>query len=1690
MCIFPFAPPPCNSVPGLSAGDVLSRLGRAFTVLGVALALLASAATAAPLGNYQSHVVAASPARIEITDMLGNRLRLRAYGDDMIRVQAVGPSAAFSPDDRYLMVENHNLGGALSVLSDTASSLLIANGNIRLTVFKSPLRLAYADAAGIPLLADATGIDLDPVTVRYVFTPDSAEDFIGYGQKRLSLQDTFQLAGRTERRNYGEDGYPGRGAQGVLIVPFYMSSKGYGFYAHTTYTHEGRFNNAGDYSFRVELKNFSPPEADYFFIYGPEPAAILDHYTRLTGRPRMPRKAIFGIHLSDNEPSQPTINQSWWQTKVQSHHDAGFPLDHLVYDNDWRAASPLVGGVIGQWGGSQFAFELTRYPDPASFRTWYDAKGLMLTLDLNLNNCNDSAGWQSSYNIPPYNVSSPPAVSDTSDPDYSNPATRAWLWKLFWDKAFNPALGYPGDAIWLDESDGIYRADGQLLANGRPWHEMKNYYFFLTAQAAVAEGWDNAEGGVTPGIGEAKRPWVWIRGGSPGMQRYATHWTGDIDFTEPFYHGSIVGMQASGLAGFPFYNHDAGGFGTNSSSSDPLAKIPGPNDVYYAEWGMGLGSFSPIWRPHGYNNPRWPLHRNAASQDAFRLYGTMRYEMMPYIYTLAHQANESGLPMARPMALVYPDSPAAWLPAQELQYHWGDAFLVVPPLNLDGLTEIRTAWMPPAAKWYDYWTDFPVINSPAGGLHTFNTTPGRLPLFVKAGSIIPRQDFAVTTKALSDAKLTLDVYAGASSTYELIEDDGVTERFRTRGEERRTAFTYTEAATTPAPATGTLQIAAATGTYVGASANRSYVVRLRGLTAAPLQVTVDGNPVTVVPVPLPAGDTTAAAWDATARHALVRLSSRAATAAATVAFTFPDTPAAPAALTATTVSSSQIQLAWTDNSANETGFTLFRKTGPAGIYAPLATVAAGVTAYADTGLADETQYFYRVAATNADGNSAYAPEASATTLPVPPLAPSGLATTTLALDTIRLGWTDNSYNETGFRIERSLSSGTGFVVIANVGTGVTTFDDTGRPANSAYFYRIAATNTAGTSSYSAVVSGTTVPPSPPAVPTGLTATVGIGTQINLTWIDASANELGFKLQRKTGSGGTYAQIAALPAGTTSYSDIGLAGNTTYFYRIASTNLGGDSAFSNQASATTPTIGRVTMTGGDGFEATSFNAIGKWSNAQAPSAANDYLTNGNTLRTPHNSNGSHSFAGNSLTLNSNGSLLLKGLSNTSITVSALKLDGGRLRNGTADAIQTVFGNIQVTANSILDPNSSGRVIVIAAPLFGSGNLTLDGSEGNGGIVRLTADSPAYTGNWSIPAVTNRQSSLQVGAGGTAGTLGTGSVSNNVSLTFNRSDAFTVANPISGTGTVTITGGGTLTLLGTHSYTGATSLTGANLLVNGTLGNTALTVNFGSLLGGTGTLGGAVSIFGDFAPGANGIGTLTVNNAINLGGGSTFELNTASTPTHDRLVASGALTVSGPLLVVNTGPALVAGNTFALFNKVPGGNFATVTLPALSPGLLWQNDLAVDGTLRVVAAPVPPYVQWATDQRLTLGGNDAVNVDPEADGRVNLLEYVLGGSALDADPAFSPVLTISGSDAVFTFTRADRSEADTTLAVEYSDSLATGATWTAVTVGATSRTADFVAVNITENGSAADTVVVTIPRGDSPALFVRLRATRAP
>lgn len=189
----------------------------------------------------------------------------------------------------------------------------------------------------------------------------------------------------------------------------------------------------------------------------------------------------------------------------------------------------------------------------------------------------------------------------------------------------------------------------------------------------------------------------------------------------------------------------------------------------------------------------------------------------------------------------------------------------------------------------------------------------------------------------------------------------------------------------------------------------------------------------------------------------------------------PSPPTAPSGLAASAVSSSQINLSWTDNSSNEDGFRIERATG-GGAFSEIATVGAGVTSYANTGLAASTAYSYRVRAYNAGGNSAYSNTASATTQSggggSPPAAPSGLSATAVSSNQVNLAWTDNASTETGFSIERS-TDGVNFAQIATTGANTTSYPDTGLSAATTYHYRIRAFNGSGNSGYSNSASATT-----------------------------------------------------------------------------------------------------------------------------------------------------------------------------------------------------------------------------------------------------------------------------------------------------------------------------------------------------------------------------------------------------------------------------------------------------------------------------------------------------------------------------------------------------------------------------------------------------------------------------------------
>ncbi len=278
-------------------------------------------------------------------------------------------------------------------------------------------------------------------------------------------------------------------------------------------------------------------------------------------------------------------------------------------------------------------------------------------------------------------------------------------------------------------------------------------------------------------------------------------------------------------------------------------------------------------------------------------------------------------------------------------------------------------------------------------------------------------------------------------------------------------------------------------------------------------------------------------------------------------------PAAPAGLTATPFSATQINLAWSDV-AGETGFKVLRSTDNVTFAQIGVTLAANTLSYSDTGVSGTTLYSYQIVAVNGAGDSL--PSNTASSQPLqPPAAPTNLVANALTPSQINLSWTDVA-GETGYKIERSLNAASGFAPLGTAGANATSYSDTTVSASTQYYYRIRATNAAGDSPYSNT-SGAATPTGPtvPTVPGNLTATAASSSQINLSWIDTSSNETGFKIERSLDGTTAWALMGTVAANVNTYSDSNaLAPATKYYYRVRATNLAGDSANSNVANATT------------------------------------------------------------------------------------------------------------------------------------------------------------------------------------------------------------------------------------------------------------------------------------------------------------------------------------------------------------------------------------------------------------------------------------------------------------------------------------------------------------------------------------------
>ena len=270
-------------------------------------------------------------------------------------------------------------------------------------------------------------------------------------------------------------------------------------------------------------------------------------------------------------------------------------------------------------------------------------------------------------------------------------------------------------------------------------------------------------------------------------------------------------------------------------------------------------------------------------------------------------------------------------------------------------------------------------------------------------------------------------------------------------------------------------------------------------------------------------------------------------------------PAAPSSLTGWASSSTEVTLNWIDNSSNETSFRVERQVN--GVFQEVLTTASNVVSARVSGLAAGTSYVFRVRAANASGYSGYSNTATVTTpaAATVPAAPAKLAAKGISADTIQLTWTDNSINETSFRIEKLVNGS--YQEVYAVGANVTTAQIGGLNPGTSYSFRVRAANTAGYSSYSnAATASTLLGTPPPTAPQITSATALGGGVVQVNWRDNSSTEVQFVVEKSV-SGGAFQTAATVAANSTTTRISGLTKGVKYSFRVKAVDAIGQSSYS-------------------------------------------------------------------------------------------------------------------------------------------------------------------------------------------------------------------------------------------------------------------------------------------------------------------------------------------------------------------------------------------------------------------------------------------------------------------------------------------------------------------------------------------------
>jgi alpha-glucosidase (family GH31 glycosyl hydrolase) len=321
------------------------------------------------------------------------------------------------------------------------------------------------------------------------------------------------------------------------------------------------------------------------------------------------------------------------------------------------------------------------------------------------------------------------------------------------------------------------------------------------------------------------------RSGFAGIQRYGVlPWSGDVGRSFGGLAVQLPMLLNMGMSGIAYHNSDIGGYSRVSTTPE-----------LYVRW-MEYGTFCPIARAHGagetvHGFPTEPWQFGLEAENICREYIRLRYRLLPYIYTMARQNYDAGVPLARPLCWVDPTDPA--LVNESGSYMWGDAFLVSPVVAA-GQT-VKEVFLPEGV-WFNFWTD----ERMEGGKRVDVAAPlGRLPLFVRAGSIVPMSPVMRFVDEDPLDTLTLAIYPSdtGTSTASLYEDDGKSLGYQ-RGEYAWTRFTCRMLNTRRGPI-GTISIGALQGNFAGKLEERTFVLEIHEVQSGPERLRCNGRSLAV-----------------------------------------------------------------------------------------------------------------------------------------------------------------------------------------------------------------------------------------------------------------------------------------------------------------------------------------------------------------------------------------------------------------------------------------------------------------------------------------------------------------------------------------------------------------------------------------------------------------------------------------------------------------------------------------------------------------------------------------------------------------------------------------------------------------------------------------------------------------------------